>query len=115
MCQPLEAMDTVDTLMVTAALVTSLGAGVRVDRGGSVAGGAQLEGRRRGGDFNASVEVTLGGWDFPPVGGWACGVDTWMLSGWEDRWVFGLDAWVVEWGRCMSGRHGGMDGWMDGW
>ena len=43
MGQPLEAMDTVASLMVTAALVTSLGAGVRVDRGGSVAGGAQLE------------------------------------------------------------------------
>ena len=41
--QPLEAMDTVASLMVTAALVASLGAGVRVDRGGSVAGGAQLE------------------------------------------------------------------------
>ena len=41
--QPLEAMDTVASLMVTAALVASLGAGLRVDRGGSVAGGAQLE------------------------------------------------------------------------
>ena len=41
MGQPLEAMDTVASLMVTAALVASLGAGVRVDRGGSVAGGAQ--------------------------------------------------------------------------
>ena len=43
MGQPLEAMDTVASLMVTAALLASLGAGVRVDRGGSVAGGAQLE------------------------------------------------------------------------
>ena len=41
--QPLEAMDTVASLMVTAALLASLGAGLRVDRGGSVAGGAQLE------------------------------------------------------------------------
>ena len=43
MGQPLEAMDTVASLMVTAALLASLGAGLRVDRGGSAAGGAQLE------------------------------------------------------------------------
>ena len=43
MGQPLEAMDTVASLMVTAALAASLGAGVRVDRGGSVTGAAQLE------------------------------------------------------------------------
>ena len=43
MGQPLEAMDTVASIMVAAALVASLGAGVRVDRGGSVAGGAQVE------------------------------------------------------------------------